>query len=242
MVSTAVWAIAGFLGDGRDPAHRHRPGLGRPRAHRARHAAARHGGGADRRHGVVPPRRGRRDADRHPRPGALLQLHDRDRARAVRAVPRGARARGAGQPQRRPARQARASSSRRGSPRFRNGCAEHLVGETACPSSSPRSRCSSRWSCRCSPTSRSVTRPGPRSSPSRCARSRSSCSPAGAVSSRSARWRSPVSARSPRGALIRGLSVQHRVARHPDPRRRAPEHLVPVGAAARRGRSPASSR
>ena len=32
-----------------------------------------------------------------------------------------------------------------------------------------------------------------------------------------------------------GPAVQHRVARHPVPRRRAPEHLLPVGAPARRG-------
>ena len=46
MVSTGVWAIAGFLAHDGDLPHRHRPGVGRPRAHRARHAAARHGGRA----------------------------------------------------------------------------------------------------------------------------------------------------------------------------------------------------
>ena len=49
MVSTGVWAIAGFLAHDGDLPHRHRPDVGRSRAHRARHAVARHGGRADRR-------------------------------------------------------------------------------------------------------------------------------------------------------------------------------------------------
>ncbi len=86
MVSTGVWAIAGFLGTvailliateqtSADLVH-----IGPDTLLRG------HGRGPDRRDGLVPTRGGRRGGHRHPRPGALLQLHVRDRARAVRAL------------------------------------------------------------------------------------------------------------------------------------------------------------
>ena len=98
LVSTAVWTIAGFLSADRGDPHRHRVDVHRPRVDRAEHAAARAGGRAGRAHGLVPQGGHRRGGDRRRRPGAVLQLHERDRARAVRAVPRRARARGAREP------------------------------------------------------------------------------------------------------------------------------------------------
>ena len=72
----------------------------------------------------------------------------------------------------------------------------HLVGQTNCLSSSLCSRCS-RPSCfRCCRTSQSGTRRGRSSSPSHCARCPWWCSPGGAVSCRSARWRLRAWARS----------------------------------------------
>ena len=90
MVSTGVWAIAGFLGTvailltATDQTSADLVHIGPDTLLRG------HGGGAHRRDGVVPARRGGRGRDRHPRSGALLQLHDRDRTRAVRALRRGA--------------------------------------------------------------------------------------------------------------------------------------------------------
>ena len=124
LVSTGVWAIAGFLVDRRDPAHRDRPGA-RPTS--CTSAPTRCCAAWPPRSSAAWSRSRARSlgaiADRHPRPGALLQLHDRDRPRAVRALPRRARARRAGQPARRAGEPARASSSRRASPRCPNGCA-----------------------------------------------------------------------------------------------------------------------
>ena len=102
---------------------RHRHGIGRSRAHRARHLAAGHGGGTDRWHGLVPSRHARRHRHRRARSRALLQLHDRDRAGAVRAVPRGVWCSWPSSAGATPRRRAKASSSRRASPRFRNDCA-----------------------------------------------------------------------------------------------------------------------
>ena len=61
LMSTAVWSIAGFLSAMAIILTATRSGLDRPRADRPRHAPARHGGRAHRRHGVVPACRARRD-------------------------------------------------------------------------------------------------------------------------------------------------------------------------------------
>ena len=100
MVSTGVWAIAGFLATmavfltATDTASADLVHIGPDTL------AARHGGCTDRGHGLVPARHARRHRHRRARSRALLQLHDRDRARAVRAVPRGPGARRRGQPAR----------------------------------------------------------------------------------------------------------------------------------------------
>ena len=110
--------------------HRDRSGRVGPRAHRTRHAAARHGGRADRRDGLVPARDDRRNHHRRGRSRAVLQLHERDRPRAVRSLPRGARARRRREPPRYgiERRELPVRAACRRDPRT---IARHLVGETA---------------------------------------------------------------------------------------------------------------
>ena len=227
---------------GRGPAHRHRPGLGRPRAHRARHAAARHGRGADRRHGVVPARRARARSSSASSTGCSFFNYTTETGLVqfvlflvvlvlVARVSRNDAA--------------PAGESFQFAPRIAavpERLREHLVGQADAAARRGLRAAGRGRRCRCCPTSRSATRPGRRSSPSRCARSRWSCSPAGAVSCRSGRWRSPASARSPPPRSSAACQFEHRLARHPHPRRRAARDLVPVGAAPRRGRSRAWSR
>ena len=121
------------------------------------------------RHDVVPEGGRRRDRRRAALPGARVQLPERDRARAVRAVRHRARARRAHQQRRRRGR--RELLVRAARPAGARTAARDLVGAPHA-ASSPASRCWSRSSCRSlDPRSRrstSRTRSSSRSRSARC--------------------------------------------------------------------------
>ena len=179
------------VGPGRDP-HRHRLDLHRPGGHRPRHAVAGHGGGHDRRDGVLPRRL--RGLDRHRAPGAgpHLQLPGPDRPSPVHPLRGGGPARRAGEPQGRarhgrvPVRppdpgRPRASQTRSG-------------GSAGCPRWGPCWPCWPPSPCLCCCGNPRSSSPTPRSWPSPCAPPRSPSSPGGPGSCRSGRWGSPASA------------------------------------------------
>ena len=92
----------------------------------------------------------RRDRHRPALPGARVQLPERDRARAVRAVHHRARARRAHEPRRR--RRRRELLVRAAGPAGPRTAARDLVGPAHAAARSPASRCSSRSCCRSSCT------------------------------------------------------------------------------------------
>ena len=145
------------------------------------------------RHDVVPEGRRRSDRGRLAVPGARVQLPERDRARAVRALLDRARARRPHEPRRRRGR--RELLVRAARPAGARAAARDLVGPPHATGDGRRGAARGDRAAARHPPIRAAPRRTRSFSRSRSARSRWWCSPVGVVSSRSARWRSRASAR-----------------------------------------------